>query len=365
MLNKIRIFTYSFDIQIYNIQNMEKIEIQKFIALNEEFETANKLVRLGFGELQSINLDNDFYFLPFQLLSQGFERFMKAYICVAYVEKHDILPDFQYIKSLGHDLERLLEEIKLNYYSHYRPVQFEADWQLISDDMNLNELLFILSEFGKLARYYNFDFITGSSKIGINPKEAWRKFENKIKTVDIHTIEKLTNHDVNHEVYQEITNYIINLFERFIAALSRQIIWGTLGELGKQLTISSFFDYGTLYEKDFGKTDYRKCTTKYKETPKSIHKRIVSDELNRKFNPDFRSKKIRKCDYKGDWPFYADEIIIECRQKHWCIVTIDGYDYALNGAAKGRYKLENPHDAGMAILGKSIEDFITIALKLW
>lgn len=279
--------------------------------------------------------------------------------------KHDILPDFQYIKSLGHDLERLLEEIKLNYYSHYRPVQFEADWQLISDDMNLNELLFILSEFGKLARYYNFDFITGSSKIGINPKEAWRKFENKIKTVDIHTIEKLTNHDVNHEVYQEITNYIINLFERFITALSRQIIWGTLGELGKQLTISSFFDYGTLYEKDFGKTDYRKCTTKYKETPKSIHKRIVSDELNRKFNPDFRSKKIRKCDYKGDWPFYADEIIIECRQKHWCIVTIDGYDYALNGAAKGRYKLENPHDAGMAILGKSIEYFITMALKLW
>ncbi len=44
---------------------------------------------------------------------------------------------------------------------------------------------------------------------------------------------------------------------------------------------------------------------------------------------------------------------------------IDGYDYALNGAAKGRYKLENPHDAGMAILGKSIEYFITMALKLW
>lgn len=139
---------------------------------------------------------------------------------------------------------------------------------------------------------------------------------------------------------------------------------GTLGQLGKQLTISSFFDYGTLYEKDFGKTDYRKNTTKYKETPKSIHKRTVLDELNRKFNPDFKSKKLRKCDYNGDWPFYVDEIIIECRQKHWCIVTIDGYDYALNGAAKGRYKLENPHDAGMAILGKSIGDFISMALAL-
>lgn len=343
---------------------MEEIEIQKFAALNEEFDTANKLVRLGLGELQNINLDNDFYFLPFQLLSQGFERFMKAYICVAYVEKYKILPNSSYIKSLGHDLERLLTEIMSNYYIHYKPIQFESDWLLINGDANLKELLFILSEFGKFARYYNFDFITGNSKIGINPKEAWRKFENKIKPVDAQAMKKLMNQDVDHEVYQEITNYIIDIFERFIASLSRQIIWGTLGQLGKQLTISSFFDYGTLYEKDFGKTDYRKNTTKYKETPKSIHKRTVLDELNRKFNPDFKSKKLRKCDYNGDWPFYVDEIIIECRQKHWCIVTIDGYDYALNGAAKGRYKLENPHDAGMAILGKSIGDFISMALAL-
>ncbi len=149
---------------------MGQIEIQKFVALNEEFDTANKLVRLGLGELQNINLDNDFYFLPFQLLSQGFERFMKAYICVAYVEKHKTLPDSSYIKSLGHDLERLLTEIMSNYYIHYKPIQFESDWLLINSDANLKELLFILSEFGKFARYYNFDFITGSSKIGINPK---------------------------------------------------------------------------------------------------------------------------------------------------------------------------------------------------
>lgn len=72
---------------------MAKIEIQKIALLIEEFEIANKLIRLGFGELQNINLDNDFYFLPLQLLSQGFERFMKAYICVGYIEKHETLPD--------------------------------------------------------------------------------------------------------------------------------------------------------------------------------------------------------------------------------------------------------------------------------
>jgi hypothetical protein len=130
------------------------------------------------------------------------------------------------------------------------------------------------------------------------------------------------------------------------------------------LSASTFFDFGMLYEKDFGKKDYRNQTTKYQETQKNVHKRTVLDEVQRKVNPEYKSMKILKSEYNGDWPFYADEVIIECRQSHWCIVTIDGFDYALNGSAKGRYKLENPHDAGMAILGKSISDFIKMALEL-
>ena len=33
---------------------MGEIEIQKFVALNEEFDTANKLMRLGLGELENL-----------------------------------------------------------------------------------------------------------------------------------------------------------------------------------------------------------------------------------------------------------------------------------------------------------------------
>lgn len=119
-----------------------------------------------------------------------------------------------------------------------------------------------------------------------------------------------------------------------------------------------------IYEKDLGKTDYRKITTRYKETPKKVHKRTLLDEIERKTNQNFRSLKIIKSEYVGEWPFYADEVIVECRKKHWCIITIEGYDYALNGSAKGQYKLENPHDAGVAIGGKSIGEFIKIALEL-
>ena len=62
--------------------------------------------------------------------------------------------------------------------------------------------------------------------------------------------------------------------------------------------------------------------------------------------------------------FYHSSVIIECREKHWCVVTIEGKDYALNGAAKMRYKLEDVHEAGMAILGRSVGPFIEMALKL-
>ena len=68
--------------------------------------------------------------------------------------------------------------------------------------------------------------------------------------------------------------------------------------------------------------------------------------------------------FDGEWPFYADQVIIECRQKYWCVVSIDNFDYALNGAAKGRYKIEDVHEAGMEILGKSVGTFIDMALKL-
>lgn len=343
---------------------MSQIENDKYFALLEEFETSNKLVKLGFGELQNINLDNDFYFLPFQLLSQGFERFMKAYICLGYFGKHKSLPDYKYLKKLGHDLEKLLKEIIENYYIDFDRVQFHEDKLFIEKDSDLKELLFILSEFGKVARYHNFDIITENKKVGINAIQLWQKFENKIVPTTGKKIEKLLNFDLSNEVYEEITNHIIIVFEKFVSSLSRQIIFDSLGQIGKQLTSNSFFDYGLLYQKDFGKTDYRKDTTKYQESPKKVHKRTLLDEFNRNYNPDYKSKKIIRNDFNGDWPFYADEIIIECRNKHWCLVTIEGNDYALNGSAKGRYKLENPHDAGMAILGKSIGDFIKMALEL-
>lgn len=341
---------------------MPEIETIKRIALLEELETSEKLIALGFGELQNIDPSNSFYFLPFQLLSQGFERFMKAYICLGHFHKYQELPNFRYIRCLGHDLEKLLEEIVDNYFFDYERPQFELDNNFIKEDTDLKELLAILSEFGKLARYYNFDLITGNTKIGINTREKWSEFESKI--LDPQDYERLMDFDSNHEVYQKISTYIIIVFERYVSALSRQLIFNCLGVEAKSLSTTSFFNYAMLYEKDFGMKDYRHETTRYKERPHKVHKRTMLDEIQRRINPKYRAKKILKSEYNEDWPFYADEVTIECRESHWCIVTISGFDYGLNGAAQSRFKLESPHDAGMAILGISLSKFISMAMEL-
>lgn len=344
--------------------NYDPKEIIKYTTLLEELETSQKLINLGFGEIQNLSLNNSFHFLPFQLLSQGFERFMKSYICLAFENINGTYPDFNYLKNLGHNLEFLLEEILNNYFYKFDRPQYFEDETFLKQNKELKELLFIISEFGKKSRYYNFDLITESKQKPLNTKELWNKFENKYLFKDKKLLNKLFSNETEHEVFYRLNSIIIIIFERFVSALSRQFIFDCLGGKAKQMSVNSFFDFGMLYEKDFGNKDYRKMTTRYNQALRKVHKRTMEDKLERKLNPNFKSKKILKSDYDGDWPFYADEVTIECRYKHWYIITIDGHDYALNGSAKGRYKLENPQDGGMVIMNKNFSAFIDLARKL-
>lgn len=124
--------------------NYDPKEIIKYTALLEELETSQKSINLGFGEIQNLSLNNCFHFLPFQLLSQGFERFMKSYICLAFENINGTYPNFNYLKNLGHNLESLLEEILNNYFYKFdRPQYFEPEHHLVSqvEAINFFELI--------------------------------------------------------------------------------------------------------------------------------------------------------------------------------------------------------------------------------
>ena len=73
------------------------------------------------------------------------------------------------------------------------------------------------------------------------------------------------------------------------------------------------------------------------------------------------SLAVSKAEFGDEWPFRDDRVTVECRDGLFCIVNIGGYDFALNGAARSRFGLPFAHDAGVAVLGKSVGPFIEMA----
>ena len=156
---------------------MSLINVIKNIHLHDELNTAVRLIEIGLGEFQNLDMGNDFYHLTFQLLSSGFERLMKCHICLGFFEKHGEYPNFKYLKNCGkpngHDLIQLKKIILNEYFStHSIPVLIE-DKDYLSNNSDLDKLIYLLSEFGKYARYYNFDVVTAASKPSVDVKTLW------------------------------------------------------------------------------------------------------------------------------------------------------------------------------------------------
>jgi len=337
--------------------------IVKDFCIQDELATSIRLIKLGLGEYQNLDLSNDFYFLPFQLLSSGFERLMKCHICLGYHEKHNNYPSTKIMKDLGHDLLKLIQKVCNNYFNTYHIPALLEDYKFLTTNSDLKEILDLLSEFGKYARYYNFDIITSNDSPNIDVKRSWQGFETKI----INSNEAIKSKSLNIEAFDEVYGYskriIIIMLERFVRAICRQFTIGKLGKKANQLSPLTF-SFLFLNDEMLGNQDYRKETLPFQRKDLKTRRITVFDWIRRWLNPKSHYLTIKKKDYSGDWPFCHDKVTIECINQYWCIITIAGNVYALNGLAKGKFKLEDPHEAGVAIIGKSIGPFIVKALAL-
>jgi len=331
----------------------------KDIRLYEELNTAYQLIITGLGELQEINMGNDFYHLPHLLLASGLERFMKCYICLVYEAKEGKYPDFKRLKNLGHNLSKLNEEIINNYFTDNNIPALKEDLLFLKEDKQLKTILKILSEFGKYARYYNLDVITGKSvQFSFNPKDEWEKLERSIE--DPTPYLTLDNQEGLHrDYYPRVNSKIIAIIERFIRAITRQFTLGGHGGKLSQYYIP-FSPFLGMIDKDLRTKDYRR-SVQVLQTKKETWIKRTEEEI--KTSP-WPIREIFKNQFSGEWPFCSDKVIVELRKPFFYVINIEGYDFALNGAAKSRFNLPYPHDAGLAILGKSIGPFIDIALNL-
>lgn len=230
--------------------------LKQELALTLEIETAVKLLRTGLAELQSIDGANDFYHLPFLLLSSGFERLMKCMICLK--RRHDTgaFPPTDELKT--HDLMELKNRVLSKCISQTTASSRKAtdeDYHFMTADADFQKLLRMLSLFGEFARYYNLDVVTGSTKPPVNAEEMWEEYERDL--VDESGVLSSLYHDVNRidDFYGELNCIIVGKLERFARALARQFTLGDLGPEAKSHTgtIDCFL---FLTDDDLGRQDY-------------------------------------------------------------------------------------------------------------
>ena len=200
-----------------------KNDPMRFLCLLDELETSRKLLTSGFGHLQEIDMGNTFYNLPHQLLASGFERLMKCYIAVVHKGRDGAYPDRAAMKSLGHDLESLLETICTKHYGGTQRPLVQQDLAFIRTDPVLNDCVRILSLFGKMGRYYNLDVVAGASHGPIDPKGEWEALESRVED----PIPYLGNLERLHrDYYPRVNSALIARMERLVRAIAMQFTLG-------------------------------------------------------------------------------------------------------------------------------------------
>lgn len=243
------------------MENNEVLPYQS-VCLDEEVRTSIKLLQLGLGELQKINSENDFYHLPFLLLSSGLERLMKCMICLKTLEEDGRFPTFEEVvegdRGRGHDLVFLKNKVISDCISEdtmsERPATVE-DYEYITNNEDLDNLIEVLSKFGQHARYHNLDVVMGRDDPAPDAKQMWEDYEsNMIEENDLSDL--FLQPDTIDEGYENLNRIIIGKFERFVRALTRQF---TLGDLGSEAEKFVAYIGPFLYLRDdeIGQTDYR------------------------------------------------------------------------------------------------------------
>ena len=335
-------------------------ELAKFLCLLEELESSRDLIKSGFGHLQEIDMGNTFYHLPHQLMASGLERFMKCYVLLIHDGRHGSYPSNEYVRRLGHDLEKLLKLIYTDFYRGTERPWVQRELHFISTDSVLRDCIRILSLFGQKARYYNLDVVSGVHNPPIDPKAEWTTLESSVEDIALFLQDQEALH---REYYPRVHSRLIARMERLVRALAMQFTLGghedrngTIGRLS-----SVYTEFRNIRDDELGATDYRRSVHILRDRDKKNWIERSDQEIKRGGYP---TRTVRKGEFEGDWPFRADRVVVERRSKIFYIVNIEGYAFSLNGAAKSRFNIPDPHDAGVAVLGKSVSPFIAMASTL-
>jgi hypothetical protein len=214
------------------------------VMIGEELRTAVSLLKYGLRELNRVDGANDFYHVPLLLLASGFERLMKTVICCYHLKKDGEFPTRNIFRGQkGHDLVRLLDVITKECFSDTYVADIPAareDINFLRDDIKLRNIVRILSDFGKSARYYNLNVVLGEADPGPSPDEEWGKLEMEILQEDPEWAARIADPSQESAIFQQINCTLTKHCERMARSLSRLFTIGQLGDLAKQISPNAY-----------------------------------------------------------------------------------------------------------------------------
>lgn len=285
---------------------------------------------------------------------------MKCYIAIRHEDQEGAFPDHGYMKALGHDLTRLLTKITSEHYGGRERPLVQAEYDYITNDHVLAECIRILSLFGRFGRYYNLDVVAGSPHDPTDPKAEWETLQSQIEDSAPYLADMEA---LFQDYYPRVHAVIIGKLERFVRAIALQFTVGDHADSKRRLSTTSciYSNFRHIKDEELGTRDYRRSVHILKQKDEDTWTRLTNQKIKSSRWP---SKQITKGEFLGEWPFRAQEVVVELRDKLFCIAYIEGYAFSLNGAARSKFNYPFPHDAGVAILGKSVGPFSEMARAL-
>ena len=235
----------------------------------------------------------------------------------------------------------------------------EQIWEFIQTDTVLNDCMRILSLFGMKGRYYNLDVVAGDAHEPIDPESEWKELERRVEN----PVSYLDDQEsLLRDYFPRVNRKLIGRMERLVRAIAMQFTLGGHAGPGSEIRrlSSVYLEFCNLRSDEFGNVDYRRSVEILKRDQDCWNKRS-DEEISAEGWP---KAILRKAEFDGEWPFRRDRVIVECREKLFYVVNIDGYDFALNGAARSKYRFPGVHEAGIAVIGKSVGPFIQLAAEL-
>jgi hypothetical protein len=238
------------------------VEILKKVSVSIELNVAIQFIRKGLCELQKIDGSNDFLYLPMLLLSNGLERMMKIILCLHCLDSKNTYMSKGEFMKLGHKLNSILKEVIDKCYDDdfKKRSAIQSDYEFMTTDKYLHQVLDILDSFATTERYYNLDIIGGDDKIRgntsiNNPEDDWEKLGVEILRDLYPENWCLKLQDTFTDVSLEISQELVKVFEKLIRALSRIFTLSNISDIAASYS-PCLHDFLVITDSETGTKNY-------------------------------------------------------------------------------------------------------------